>query len=123
MAYCISRIADYEDCLKEDNVDGPESLIDMMTAKLSVVRHLHDNDRLRFSLMRLYWRYIAGTSSDLQTKPCLGYLTTSNVKSEGEVCQDNPELRRVLTRGQSSNECCWLIKLFYLNYNAHNTLP
>ena len=65
--YCISRIGDYEACIKDDNADGPESLIDMKTAKLSVVSHLHDNDRNRFSLIRLYSRYIVGTTSNLWT--------------------------------------------------------
>jgi len=47
--------------MKDDNADGPEHFIDMKTVKLCVVRHLYDNDLKRFSLMRLYWRYIAGT--------------------------------------------------------------
>jgi len=36
--------------MNDDNADGPESLIDMKAAKLSVVRHLHDDDCRRFSL-------------------------------------------------------------------------
>jgi len=62
IVYCISRSGDYEACMKDDNADGSESLIDMKTVKWSVVRHLQDNDRKRFSLMWLYWRYITGTT-------------------------------------------------------------
>ena len=48
---------------------------------------------------------------------------TPHVKPDGEVCQDDSELRRVLTRGQCCHGSRWLRKLFYLNYNANHTLP
>jgi len=64
IVYCISRIGNYEACIKDDNADWAESLINMKTAKLSLVSHLHDNDQKRLSLRWLYWRYIAGTTSD-----------------------------------------------------------
>jgi len=67
IVYCISRSSDYEACMKDDNADGPESLIDIKAVKLSVVCHLQGNDRKRFSLIWLYWRYITGTASDLRT--------------------------------------------------------
>jgi len=95
--------------MKDNNADGPESLIDMKTAKLSVVDHSHDDDWKRFPLMRLYERNIAETTSYLWTQLCLSYPTPPNIKLGGEVCLDDPELRRVLMRGQSSNESCWLI--------------
>ena len=66
IVYCISRISDYEACMKDNNADRSESLIDMKTVNLksSAVRHLYDNDQERFSLMMLDWRYIAGTTSN-----------------------------------------------------------
>ena len=52
--------------MEDNNADGTECLFDMKTAKLSVICHLDDHDQKRFSLMQVYWRYIAGTTSDLR---------------------------------------------------------
>jgi len=53
--------------MRDDKADGPKGLIEMKTARFSVVRPLHDNDRKRVALRPMYWSNIAGTISDLQT--------------------------------------------------------
>ena len=95
--------------MTDHNANGLGSLIDMKTTRLFVVHHLHDNDQKRFSFMLFYERYIAGATSNFWTQQCLSYPTPQNVILDGEVCQDDPELRRVLTRSQNSDGCCWLI--------------
>jgi len=61
IVHCISRTGDYKACMKDNNANGPESLIDMKTPKFSVVCHLYDDDQKSFFLMRFYLRYITGS--------------------------------------------------------------